>query len=307
MFDWQIEKSMARLVSNEKAITQAKKDFIVAEEEVDKAQQDIAEKQKLYDKRMRAMYKSGGNQGYIEMLLKSESFSDLVSRINAISKIAEFDKKIIGQLEATKLVLEGKKTNLENQKTKLEVIQADNESQLAQMKIDKDRQSTLIEQAKAERGNQESKVKEVRDKIELAEKRIQELKAKAPKYVPSRGSAPISNSSLVVYASNFLGTPYRWGGTAPSGFDCSGFMKYVYAHFGVSLPRTSDGQFGVGQSVSRDDLQAGDLVFFGSPGNPHHVGMYVGGNCYIPSPQTGDVIKISALTRRDYIGARRFR
>jgi peptidoglycan DL-endopeptidase CwlO len=307
MLDYRIEGSMLKLESNEKEIAKAETNIEAAAVQVDEAQQNIEEKKELYDKRMRAMYKSRGSIGYLEMLLKSESFTDLLSRVEAINKIAQFDKKIIGQFETAKQVLEEKKTNLEGEKLKLEVIKADNESQLAQMKKDKASQTVLIAKAKAERKNQESKIKEIRDQIELAERNILALRDAAPKYVPSRGAAPVSNNSLVIYASNFLGTPYRWGGTTPSGFDCSGFMKYVFAHFGIRLPRTSDSQFGVGQSISRDNLEAGDLVFFGSPGNPHHVGMYVGNNCYIHSPQTGDVVKVSAMTRRDFIGGRRVR
>lgn len=118
-----------------------------------------------------------------------------------------------------------------------------------------------------------------------------------------------SQDAVVAYASNFLGTKYVWGGTSPSpGFDCSGFTQYVYRHFGIELPRVSYDQVNVGTSVARDQLQPGDLVFFKKGGQPvHHVGIYVGNNCYMHAPQTGDVVKISPLTRSDYYGARRVR
>jgi cell wall-associated NlpC family hydrolase len=108
-------------------------------------------------------------------------------------------------------------------------------------------------------------------------------------------------SEVVNIAKRYLGAPYRWGASGPNSFDCSGFTSFVYRQVGVSLPRTSRAQIGAGQRVSRSDLQPGDLVFFGSP--IHHVGIYVGGNSYIHSPRTGDVVKISSLTRRDYAGA----
>jgi len=110
----------------------------------------------------------------------------------------------------------------------------------------------------------------------------------------------------VAYAESFLGTPYAWGANGPNTFDCSGFTKYVYAHFGISIGRTTYDQIAEGQYVSRGDLQPGDLVFFGS-GSPHHVGMYIGNDSYIHAPKTGDVVKISQLTRTDYMSARRFR
>ncbi|WP_023625154.1 C40 family peptidase, partial [Clostridium tyrobutyricum] len=69
--------------------------------------------------------------------------------------------------------------------------------------------------------------------------------------------AQTTGQEIVNYAQNFLGVPYVWGGTNPSGFDCSGLVQYVYAHFGISLPRTSQDQQKVGTPVSRANLQPG--------------------------------------------------
>ena len=120
-----------------------------------------------------------------------------------------------------------------------------------------------------------------------------------------------SNSAVVDIAKQFLGTPYKWGGTSPDGFDCSGLVQYVYSQIGKSIPRTSQGQFLGGTNVSSDNLQPGDLVFFkGATGSlfaPGHVGLYIGNGQYIQAPKTGDVVKISNLSdRKDYAGARRY-
>ena len=109
----------------------------------------------------------------------------------------------------------------------------------------------------------------------------------------SRGGEIVSSNSVLAYASDFIGIPYVWGGTSTSGFDCSGFTQYVFAHFGVNLPRVSQDQQNVGTLVSRANLQPGDLVFFGTPA--HHVGIYVGNGNMINAPHTGDVIKIQTL------------
>ncbi|MFX0549391.1 NlpC/P60 family protein [Hathewaya histolytica] len=110
-------------------------------------------------------------------------------------------------------------------------------------------------------------------------------------------------NQVVQYAKKFLGRPYSWGGNGPDRFDCSGLVKYVYGHFNINLPRTSEQQVNCGVHVSRNNLRPGDLVFFHSAG---HVGIYIGNNEYIHAPSTGDVVKISNLDgRRDYYTARR--
>ena len=108
------------------------------------------------------------------------------------------------------------------------------------------------------------------------------------------------------YARRFLGVPYSYGGSSPStGFDCSGFVRYVYRHFGISLPHSSYGDMSLGRGVLRKYLKPGDLVFFDSGG---HVGIYIGSNRIIHSPHSGAVVHISTMTdwySSEYYGARR--
>jgi len=137
----------------------------------------------------------------------------------------------------------------------------------------------------------------------------------AAKYIASRGSGrtvslSASGSDIVAYAEKYLGVPYRHGGSTPDGFDCSGYTKYVMAHFGGNLPRTAAGQYGSGVRIEKSQLRAGDLVFFkptASSGNISHVGIYIGGGQFIHSPQPGENVKISSLSssynRQHYYGA----
>jgi len=104
---------------------------------------------------------------------------------------------------------------------------------------------------------------------------------------------------LCQYAKQFLGNPYVWGGTSlTKGADCSGFVKSVFANFGVSLPRTSREQANTGSKISASDLQPGDLVFYAKGGRVNHVALYIGGGQVIhaSSPKTG--IKISSYNYR---------
>jgi cell wall-associated NlpC family hydrolase len=119
-------------------------------------------------------------------------------------------------------------------------------------------------------------------------------------------SAPPSRYGGVVgIAMRYLGTPYVYGGSSPSGFDCSGFTMYVFAQIGVSLPHYTVAQYSMGAPVSQSQLEPGDLVFFDGLG---HVGIYIGGGQFIHSPHTGDVVKISSMSgwyAATYVGARR--
>jgi len=124
----------------------------------------------------------------------------------------------------------------------------------------------------------------------------------------SRGLTSV-NRRIVSMAMQYMGVPYVYGGASPSGFDCSGFVQYVYAQAGIGLPRTADVQFEVGTPVSKDELQPGDLVFFaGDYVNISHVGIYLQDGEFIHA-STSYGIAIDSLNRdyrvEHYVGARR--
>lgn len=117
---------------------------------------------------------------------------------------------------------------------------------------------------------------------------------------------------IVAYAKQYLGKPYVWGGNGPNGFDCSGFTKYVYAHFGYSINRTASTQLKNGVSVDRSDLQAGDLIFFynGKDSTPvSHVGIYIGDGDFIHASTNSYTVEIDTLyaehNSQKYVYARR--
>ncbi len=125
----------------------------------------------------------------------------------------------------------------------------------------------------------------------------------------SRGDGTVVTSSsplgaqVVEYAKQFLGVPYVWGGNGPNCFDCSGFTKYVYAHFGYTLNRTASAQLSNGVSVSRSELQPGDLIFFdnGKVSTPvSHVGIYVGDGQFIHASTNEYQVRYGNLNAGSY-------
>lgn len=126
------------------------------------------------------------------------------------------------------------------------------------------------------------------------------IKAKSPKRSDSAG-LPLG-VQIEEKALSFLGTPYVWGGESPAGFDCSGFTKYVFGLFGISLPRTAAEQASIGTPVPESSLQPGDLVFFDTEGGISHVGIYIGNGKFISA--AGSDIRISNLHNPYYWGPR---
>lgn len=126
------------------------------------------------------------------------------------------------------------------------------------------------------------------------------------------GLSTKAGSEIAAYAETFLGTPYVYGGNGPDSFDCSGFVKYVFAHFGYSINRTASTQLSNGTAVSKDQLQPGDIVFFKNAGDTHaasHVGIYIGGETFIHASSDTRQVEYSSLVTsnnaKKYIAARR--
>ena len=124
----------------------------------------------------------------------------------------------------------------------------------------------------------------------------------------SRGSNVIGRR-VVANSMQYLGVPYVFGGTTPSGFDCSGYVRYVFANAGIYLPRTADAQYECGYAVSTSELVPGDLVFFSTyEAGPSHVGIYLGDGNFINASSSRGVSIASLYSSywgSCYIGARR--
>ncbi|ABK61532.1 MULTISPECIES: C40 family peptidase [Clostridium] len=340
-YDNQIENLMREIEANKSKISSLQTDINKSQKDIQKAKADIKEEQELYNQRMRTMYMNGGVGGYLDVILGAENLGDLCQKVQAVKRISDLDKKIVKQLRTKQADLQQKQDKLKAEQNKVVTLNKAQEEKVKKCEQDKKAQDAIILQAKKEEALYAGKLQTDQAQINSTMKAIEQMRQQAaasasvapvatksstssssssraqvsssqaskpasrPASRPSRGSsAPASGNAIVSYAYNFLGVPYKWAANGPNSFDCSGFTCYVYAHFGIGLPRTSGSQSGTGSYVSRNSLQPGDLVFFGSP--VHHVGIYVGGGCYIHAPRTGDVVKVSSLSgRSDYACARR--
>jgi cell wall-associated NlpC family hydrolase len=304
-FDNEVEKIMDKTEQNKVRIAETEKAIKSAAAEIKQVEEEAQAEQELFNKRMRNLYISGFD-GYMSILLESETIGDFISRVENVKYVVEFDQELVAGFKATKEEISKKQQGLTEKKKELLGLEVENKQKLGKMIITKEAQSKLITELKSKEIMLAGQISAPQVLVNKTITKINEIRKTTPKYTPSRGSASLSGNAVIAYASNFLGTPYLWGGTSPStGFDCSGFTQYVYSHFGISVGRTTYDQINDGVQVSRANLKAGDLVFFGRDGSPNHMGIYVGDNTYIHSPRTGDVIKVSAMTRPDYITGRR--
>lgn len=120
---------------------------------------------------------------------------------------------------------------------------------------------------------------------------------------PEAAPASSARASAVALALSKVGSPYRWGATGPSSFDCSGLVNWAFEQVGIEVPRTSRALSQAGTPVSRDDLQPGDLVFFYSPVS--HVGIYIGDGQMVHASTSGKPVAVSSIEGRQYNSARR--
>ena len=265
--------------------------------------------------RVVAIYRSGasGDETFLEILLGSGSLDEAVDRADAADRISEEDQRILQDVRRAR---EGYRV----QRDKLREARAEQRRVVA----DRAQRRQEIEGRLADRQRLYNSVRDELEQLEAEERERQELlAAEAARQLessPSVSSSSISSAGgptttavpgsryggVVGIAMQYLGVPYAWGGASPSGFDCSGFVMYVFSQVGVSLPHNAAAQYGYGVAVSSDQLQPGDLVFFDGLG---HVGIYIGGGQFVHSPHSGDVVKISSLGdswyASTYVGARR--
>lgn len=263
-----------------------------------------------------------GPSSYLQVLFQATSLTDFLTRLEDVSTIVNTYSKLQQDLSEINEELSTQEDQIKERSQSLaELLDAKTQSQkTVQLALDK--QQTLVAQLSAQEKSTYKASLKAKSNVDRVQQLIaqQELEARLAAQSPisetgtsSAGSDPVSVSGgaqgILNYASQFLGTPYVWGGTSPSGFDCSGFTQYVFSHAGISLSRTSQSQYTQGTAVSRSDLKAGDLVFFTTYGSgATHVGIYAGNNTMIDSSNGGVTYENmnNSYWAPRYLGARRF-
>ncbi len=263
--------------------------------------------------RAQGIYKGGGVD-MVQVLLGTSSFEDLVARIELLDAISRQDADLVSEVKDARQKVADSESALENRETEQVALRQQAQAKKAEVQSAVERQAAFVSSLNTE-VQQLIKAEEARQAA-IAAALAAKAKALAARTSAGRaaGTPGATHDGVVGVALKFIGVPYVWGGTSPSGFDCSGLVQYCYRQVGVNLPRTSREQFKVGTFIAPDNLAAlkpGDLLFFGynaDPGRIHHVAMYVGDGNFIHAPGTGDHVKISSLADRianhkDYVGA----
>ena len=272
------------------------------------AQADHDRRVQMFEERIIGVYKAGGRDQLLQMLLLANGVDDLLNRIRVISTLANQDTALVDNLQESTDTLDSLLKEIDDHKGEELTLRRQMDDQRVQIDTKLlERQTTLTGIGK--QINQVIEAERVRQEQEQAtlQQSLLGLLNGGQKYtgpLPQNTNAVLNQ--FVQTAATYIGIPYVWAGDRPStGFDCSGFTQFVYAQHGINLPHYSGYQAQMGIPVDIQNIQAGDLVAFGFP--VHHVGIYIGDGLFINAPRTGDVVKIEPLSGRHNLSAiRRF-
>ncbi len=248
----------------------------------------------LFKNRAEEIYKFGNNN-YVEGLITSHGVEDFIQKLSYINKAISIDKQLVQNCETTEKNYNDKVNELKDVLREQENLKSANEIKVDEMNTYKSQQEKNIQELEGKKKASSNLITESELVIDLSRYNID--------YSPNRGGEDPDPVSLALSFVNK--TPYVWGGTTPDGFDCSGLVVYCYRNAsGLILPRTSEVQQTVGTEISEQDLQRGDLVFYGNPA--HHVGIYIGEGMMVDAPYTGRNVSVEPIhVYSDYSGAKR--
>ena len=301
-------------------------------QQIVKAQVEVGKRKDNLKEQLISLQKQVGNSVtgnvYFDFVLNSNSLSDLVGRSLTVNKLSQASaealqavkdsqakvKALQTEQEAKQETLVATKSQLESDKAKIESLKRDaeksasdlqqtleaNKDKLAQLAASEDAAKAAAATAAVAATPSASSTSTASSSAASSSANTSTTSASSS---ASASQAPASNTSSVSVfggsiasnAAKYIGVPYVYGGTSPSGFDCSGLIYYAAKEAGINLPRTSQAQSTLGSYVSVSDLQAGDLVFWGGVGSAYHVGIYIGGGQYLHAPAPGQSVTIQSM------------
>ena len=306
------QKKLQKDITNKQAeIEQNQKDLAAAQEK----------QQEQYDamkKRIQFMYENSAEDNIWTAIIESNGITDMLNRIEYVSDVYDSDRALMDSYQAAVEQVKEIGTKLDNDMNELTAMQDDYEKQQADVEAaivalenQKEQYASQIAQAQQQADNYQNIITAQGKIIQEQEAAAAAAAAAAARanssssnssydgggagkggsiasdYAAGGGKNPsastgVSGSSVVSYAMQFVGNPYVWGGNSlTNGVDCSGFVHEVYAHFGISTPRYSQAFKSVGQAVSFDNIQPGDVVVY-----PGHVAIYAGGGVIVEAQST---------------------
>lgn len=305
------KKLQKDITSKQAEIEQNQKDLAAAQEK----------QQEQYDamkKRIQFMYENSAEDNIWTAIIESNGITDMLNRIEYVSDVYDSDRALMDSYQAAVEQVKEIGTKLDNDMNELTAMQDDYEKQQADVEAaivalenQKEQYASQIAQAQQQADNYQNIITAQGKIIQEQEAAAAAAAAAAARansssssssydgggagkggsiasdYASGGGKNPsastgVSGSSVVSYAMQFVGNPYVWGGNSlTNGVDCSGFVHEVYAHFGISTPRYSQAFKSVGQAVSFDNIQPGDVVVY-----PGHVAIYAGGGVIVEAQST---------------------
>jgi cell wall-associated NlpC family hydrolase len=324
LLDSQLEKAIEAYNGASEQLAQIEREQATNARHLKIARRNLTVAQSRLGARLRAMYMSDQEDSSLAILLGSSSLGEFIDRVETGNSVASQDTQVIEEVTTFKRDVANRAVQLERAHVRQKRVVAERAAAKSEIEGGLAERRRLAASIKDEIVRLEAQERARQEQLRVALQRrlqaqltaqrqaaqeAQEHEVVGASAVTPEGitvAPPSRYGGVVGIAMQYLGVPYVWGGASPSGFDCSGFIMYVYAQVGVSLPHHAASQYNYGVPVSQDQLEPGDLVFFDGLG---HNGLYIGNGQFIHAPHTGDVVKISSLSdpwyASNWVGARR--